>query len=210
MGGSPERRRVNTRGADGIAVPIMPPALVTRSLADPPDLPTDVRLAQAGDTEAFARLYRASVGRINALALRLTGDSRKAEELVQDAFVRAWQKLGTFRGESALSTWLHRLTVNVFLLDDRSDRRRALRELPEESAPESMRAIQPSAMGPEDRIDLERAIARLPEGARIAFVLHDIHGYDHAEIAAMSGVAPATIRVQLHRARRRLKEILDP
>ncbi|MCE9601858.1 MAG: RNA polymerase sigma factor [Gemmatimonadetes bacterium] len=188
----------------------MPPALVTHLPATPSDRPDDVRLAQNGDTEAFARLYRLHVGRINALALRLTGERRKAEELVQDAFVRAWQKLGTFRGESALPTWLHRLTVNVFLLDDRSDRRRALRELPEESAPESMAAIPRPAMETEDRIDLERAIARLPDGARIAFVLHDIHGYDHAEIAAMSGVAPATIRVQLHRARRRLKEMLDP
>ncbi len=188
----------------------MPPALVTRPSAESPDAPNDLRLAQDGDTEAFARIYRLHVGRINALALRLTGDRSRAEALVQDAFVRAWQKLRSFRGESALATWLHRLTVNVFLLDERGLRRRALRELPEESAPEAMTAVRPPALGHEERIDLERAIARLPEGARIAFVLHDIHGYDHAEIAAMSGVAPGTIRAQLHRARRRLQEALEP
>lgn len=188
----------------------MPPALVTRGPATTSDRPDDVRLAQDGDTEAFGRLYRLHVGRINALALRLTGDRQRAEALVQDAFVRAWQKLSGFRGESALGTWLHRLTVNVFLLDDRGARKRALRELPEESAPEERTAIAPSALGHEERIDLERAIARLPDGPRIAFVLHDIHGYDHTEIAAMSGVAAVTIRVQLHRARRRLKEVLEP
>lgn len=186
----------------------MPPALVTL-LQTPPEPPNDLRAAQAGDTEAFGRLYRAHVGRVHALAIRLTGDRRAAEELVQSAFVRAWQKLPTFRGESALATWLHRLTVNVFLLDDRGARRRALRELPEEAAPEPATALRPQTIGPEDRIDLERAIARLPEGARVAFVLHDIHGYDHAEIAAMSGVAPGTIRAQLFRARRRLQEALD-
>ena len=187
----------------------MPSALVTRP-TDAPDGSTDLRAAQTGDTEAFGRIYRAQVGRINALALRLTGDAQRAEELVQSAFVRAWQKLPSFRGESALSTWLHKLTVNVFLLDDRGQRRRSLKELPEEAAPEPMTAQRPPAMSHEDRIDLERAIAKLPEGARVAFVLHDIHGYDHNEIAAMCGLAAGTIRAQLHRARRRLQEALEP
>ncbi len=187
----------------------MPPTLVT--LAPPsPSGPDDLRAAQAGDSAAFERIYRAHVGRVHALALRLTGDRQRAEELVQGAFVRAWQKLPGFRGESTLGTWLHRLTVNLFLQADRGVRRRALRELPEEAAPEPATAIRPAALGPEDRIDLERAIARLPEGARVAFVLHDIHGYGHAEIAAMSGVAAGTIRAQLFRARRRLQEILAP
>lgn len=175
----------------------------------PAPTPDDLRLAQGGDAEAFGRLYRLHVGRIHALALRLTGDARAAEELVQDAFVRAWRKLGSFRGESALGTWLHRLTVNVFLLDARGGRRRALRELPEESAPEPATATRAPALGHEDRIDLERAVARLPEGARVAFVLHDIHGYTHEEIAAMAGVAAGTVRAQLFRARRRLQQELD-
>lgn len=173
------------------------------------DPDSDLARATGGDAEAFGRLYRAHVGRIHALALRLTGDQRQAEELVQDAFVRAWRKLGTFRGESAFGTWLHRLTVNVFLLDHRGTRRRALRELPEEEAPASAAAAPAGALGHEDRIDLERAVARLPEGARVAFVLHDIHGYTHDEIAAMSGVAAGTIRAQLFRARRRLQRELD-
>lgn len=187
----------------------MRPAFVTPTAPSPLDATSDLRAAQAGDAEAFERIYRAHVGRVHALALRLTGDARQAEELVQDAFVRAWRKLALFRGESALTTWLHRLTVNVFLLDDRGLRRRALRELPQEQVPEAMTAARPPALGTEDRIDLERAVARLPEGARVAFVLHDIHGYTHEEIAATSGVAAGTIRAQLHRARRRLQEELD-
>lgn len=183
-----------------------PMTLPTAPASEPPD---DLRLAQSGDAEAFGRIYRAQAGRIHALALRLTGDARAAEELVQDAFVRAWRKLGSFRGESALSTWLHRLTVNVFLLDARGGRRRALRELPEEEAPVAAQTARGPALAPEDRIDLERAVARLPEGARVAFVLHDIHGYTHEEIAAMAGVAAGTVRAQLFRARRRLQQELD-
>lgn len=182
---------------------------VNRPAVEPFDAPSDLRAAQAGDGDAFARLYRANVGRIHALALRLTGDPRAAEELVQDAFVRAWRKLASFRGESTLATWLHRLTVNVFLLDDRGARRRALRELPADGASDAIATVGTGALGPEGRIDLERAVARLPEGARVAFVLHDIHGYTHDEIAAMAGVATGTIRAQLHRARRRLQEALD-
>ena len=127
----------------------MPPALVTRPSAESPDAPNDLRLAQDGDTEAFARIYRLHVGRINALALRLTGDRSRAEALVQDAFVRAWQKLRSFRGASALATWLHRLTVNVFLLDERGLRRRALRELPEAYRETMIMRLVEGMTGPE-------------------------------------------------------------
>jgi RNA polymerase sigma-70 factor, ECF subfamily len=171
--------------------------------------PSDLRAAQAGDGLAFERLYRAHVGRVHALALRLTGDPARAEELVQDAFVRAWKKLTSFRGESSFATWMHRLTVNVFLLDARGARRRALRELPAEEAAEAAGPRRAAHLDHEDRMDLEQAIARLPEGARVAFVLYDVYGYSHDEIAAMSGVATGTIRAQLHRARRRLLEALN-
>lgn len=182
---------------------------VPRPIPHSPPPADDLRAAQAGDAEAFGRLYRAEVGRVHALALRLTGDAQRAEELVQDAFVRAWRKLPSFRAESSLATWLHRLTVNVFLLNDRGARRRALREIPDEDLAEHAGPRRSAAHDVEDRVDLERAIARLPEGARVAFVLFDVYGYSHEEIAAEIGVATGTIRAQLHRARRRLREELD-
>lgn len=187
----------------------MLPSLVPQTSEDLPTPSADLRAAQAGDGPAFERLYRTHVGRIHALALRLTGDPTGAEELVQDAFVRAWRKLTTFRGESSFATWMHRLTVNVFLLDTRGARRRALRELPSDAATDRPGPRRPAHLDDEDRMDLERAVARLPEGARVAFVLYDVYGYSHDEIAAMSGVAAGTIRAQLHRARRRLLEELD-
>lgn len=187
---------------------------MTKSLRAMSTLPSasvsdEIRAAQRGDSAAFERVYRAHVGRVHALALRLTGDRERAEQLVQDAFVRAWRKLETYRGESAFGTWLHRLTVNVFLLDARARRRDLFREGAELSPDEGEDTRSVRASDHADRIDLERAVARLPEGARVAFVLHDIQGYSHQEIADMSGVAASTIRVQLLRARRRLMQELE-
>lgn len=170
----------------------------------------DVRAAQRGDADAFGRLYQQHVGRINALALRLTADRVRAEELVQDAFVRAWEKLGSFRGESAFGTWLHRLTVNVFLVQTRSTQRRGVHEEAPGELPESAIDVEDEGLGREGRMDLEAAITRLSPGARTAFVLHELEGYSHEEIAALSGVAAATIRAQLFRARKRLLEVLKP
>jgi RNA polymerase sigma-70 factor (ECF subfamily) len=167
----------------------------------------DVALAQKGDVEAFERLYRAHVGRVNALCLRLTGDRQAAEELMQDVFVRAWERLPAFRGESALSTWLHRVTVNAFLHQNRSAKRRGAHEETTDDIAEL--PVATVSGDPGDRMDLDWAIARLPAGARTAFVLHDIEGYKHEEIAALSGIAPATVRAQLHRARRLLMEALN-
>jgi RNA polymerase sigma-70 factor (ECF subfamily) len=143
-----------------------------------------------------------------AICLRLSGERRRAEELMQDAFVKAWERLSSFRGESAFGTWLHRVTVNVFLVAERGDTRRLARV----GLSEDLDELPVASFGtsdPGDRIDLERAIAGLPRGARTAFVLHDVEGYKHDEIAAMSGIAPATVRAQLHRARRLLMEALD-
>ncbi|MBK7905822.1 MAG: sigma-70 family RNA polymerase sigma factor [Gemmatimonadetes bacterium] len=188
----------------------MPPAPAPEPRAlETPEALEDVRAAQRGDADAFGRLYRRHVGRVHALALRLTADRGRAEELVQDAFVRAWEKLGSFRGESAFGTWLHRLTVNVFLVQVRSHQRRgAHEELPGE-LPEPALDVEGEGLGREGRMDLEAAIARLSPGARTAFVLHELEGYSHEEIAAMSGVAAATIRAQLFRARKRLLEVLE-
>lgn len=165
-----------------------------------------VRRAQAGDRSAFQRLYEDHVGRIYALCLRLTGDPEEAMERTQDAFVRAWGKLGSYRGESAFPTWLHRLAVNVVLTDRRSAGRRERRA--EAAAAEAGPRAQPApraGLG----VDLERAIARLPPGARAVFVLYDVEGYCHQEIAEMTGIATGTSKAQLHRARRLLREALS-
>lgn len=169
----------------------------------------DLVAAQRGDAQAFERLYRAEVGRVYALALRLTGDRGRAEQLVQDAFIRAWRKLASFRGESALSTWLHRLTVNVFLLEARGEQRRVGREAEPPDDAEFPGDRHDASADLASRIDLERGIALLPERTRAAFVLHDIQGYTHEEIGTMMAVTPSTVRVMVHRARRRLMEVLE-
>ena len=163
--------------------------------------------AQRGDLDAFEELYRAHVGRILALCLRLSGDRGRAEELTQDVFVQAWRTLASFRGESAFTSWLHRLAVNAFLLDVRKTRRREARVVAVEAPDALQRAGR--AGDPEARIDLERAIAALPRGARTALVLHEIEGYRHEEIARLTGVAVGTVRAQLHRARQLLMKRLE-
>ncbi|HEV8264874.1 MAG TPA: RNA polymerase sigma factor [Gemmatimonadales bacterium] len=166
-----------------------------------------VRRAQAGDQTAFRDLYHQLAGRVYALCLRLTGDAGAAEERTQDVFVRAWSKLRSFRGESAFSSWLHRLAVNVVMNERRTTFRREQRVAPV-AAPETLeRGRGEPAVGVS--IDLERAIAALPEGAREVFVLYDIEGYSHAEIADLTGIAEGTSKAQLFRARRLLRENLD-
>ena len=156
---------------------------------------------------AFEELYRENVGRVYALCLRLAGETTLAEELTQDVFVRAWRKLPSFRGDSALSTWLHPLAVNVALSERRSRRRRTARVLTtDDLAPFEKPGTPP---GPELGFDLERALDQLPDGARAVFVLHDIEGYKHEEIAELTGVATGTSKAQLHRARKLMREALD-
>ena len=165
-----------------------------------------VRLAQQGDQAAFGQLYRLHAGRVYALCLRMAGDAVEARRLTQDVFVRAWERLGLFRGESAFSSWLYRLAVNVVLADRRAAGRRLRRvALGGHAAPD---AAAPGGWS-EERLDLERAIAQLPPGARAVFVLHDIEGYAHEEIAAMTGIAAGTSKAQLHRARRLLRRALE-
>jgi len=164
-----------------------------------------VRRAQQGDHAAFRTLYETHVGRVFALCLRIAGNAAEAEEHVQDVFVRAWERLGSFRGESAFSTWLHRLAVNEVLQARRSAGRRtarvALAADPAALEQAPLRAGPPSP-------DLAHAVARLPEGARTVFVLHDVEGYQHEEIAALVGIAEGTSKAQLFRARRLLREAL--
>jgi RNA polymerase sigma-70 factor, ECF subfamily len=164
--------------------------------------------AQNGDVDAFELVYNEHSGRVYALCLRLMGgEQTAATELMQDVFVRAWKNLGKFRGESAFSSWLHRLAVNAMLENARSDKRRHARVLPMEDTSQ-IGAFAPGD-SPELRIDLERAIARLPAGARTAFVLHDIEGFQHQEIAEQLGIAVGTVKAQLHRAHKLLIQALD-
>ena len=168
-----------------------------------PDL---VRRAQQRDTHAFASLYRAHVGRVYALCLRMTADTSLAEDLTQQAFIGAWQKLPDFRGESAFGSWLHRLAVNTVLMAFRARSRLSARVLftDEPAALET----PPIARSPGARLDLEQAIAALPPQARAILVLHDVEGWKHHEIAAQLGLATGTSKAQLHRARNLLKEAL--
>ncbi|OLD00823.1 MAG: hypothetical protein AUI33_00040 [Ignavibacteria bacterium 13_1_40CM_2_61_4] len=166
-----------------------------------------VARAQAGDQTAFRDLYRQHAGRVYALCLRLTGDAYAAEERTQDVFVRLWDKLRLFRGESAFSSWLHRLAVNVVMNEHRTTGRRERRVATTENPEALERHVGHSSEGLS--IDLERAIAELPDGAREVFVLYDVEGYGHGEIASLTGIAEGTSKAQLFRARRLLREKLE-
>ncbi|MBA3885847.1 MAG: RNA polymerase sigma factor [Acidobacteria bacterium] len=165
----------------------------------------DARRAAAGDAEAFERLYRRHLGRVNALACRMSGP-QEAEDLIQEIFVRAWQKLHLFRGESAFGTWLHRLAVNLIVERFRSAtaRRAGLHD----GGEGVMDVLQARPSRPHVTLDLEAAIQHVPPGAREIFVLHDVEGYRHTEIADLLGVAVGTSKAQLHRARMILRELL--
>ena len=167
-----------------------------------------VRKAQGGDRMAFEQLYRGHRDRIYALCWRMCGgDKALAEDMLQDAFVRAWNKLSLFRGDSKFGTWLHRLTVNVVL----SDRRIRVKRLQRERA--MVDSVERTLAGERDvsaglRKDLEYAIAKLPERARTVLVLYDIEGYRHREISEMTGMAVGSSKAQLHRARKLVRAAL--
>ena len=171
----------------------------------PAPLPADVAAAASGDRGAFERLYREHLERVFSLAVRMLGDLMLAEEVTQDVFVRVWQKLPGFRGESAFSTWLHRVAVNVILT-----RRKTAAGLVDRTTADD-RAIdlaptRPVSVG--DRLDLESAIASLPRGARQVFVLHDVEGFTHEEIGEQLGITSGGSKAQLHRARMLLRTVL--
>jgi RNA polymerase sigma-70 factor (ECF subfamily) len=169
----------------------------------------DVALAVQGDRRAFERIYRTYVDRVFSVCVRMVGDRGRAEELTQDVFVRCWEKLGTFRGDSAFSTWLHRLAVNLVLNDQEAEARRRNRH---DDGIEDVDVIatsdERSLPIPGLSLDLEAAIAALPNGARKVFVLHDVEGYTHEEIGTMLGVTAGGCKAQLHRARMLLRRML--
>jgi RNA polymerase sigma-70 factor (ECF subfamily) len=166
-----------------------------------------VQRAQEGDTGAFEALYRRLVGRIYGLCLRMSRDPQTAEELTQDVFVRAWERMGSFRGDSRFTTWLHRLAVNVVLQAGRTAGRRASREELVEDPGLYVRRVKEAMPG--TRLDLERAIASLPNGARKVLILRDIYGYKYDEIAEIQGVALGTVKAQIHRARKMVRKKLE-
>ena len=181
-----------------------PPAAVSGSSSWQADA-ADASRAAGGDFRAFERLYRAHVNRIHALARRMLNPD-EASEATQDVFVRAWQKIGSYRGEAAFGTWLHRLAVNVLL-----GRRQVLklereRHLEDDSVLELLPA---KARHADLTVDFDAAIVKLPPGARQVFVLHDVEGYRHEEIATLLGVTTGTTKAQLHRARMLLRAHLD-
>src|SRR6202023_514094 len=172
-----------------------------------------IRLAQGGDAAAFEFLYRLHGRRVYALCLRMVGNPSDAEDLMQEAFLQLFRKIGTFRGESAFSTWLHRMTVNVVLMQLRK------KGLPVVSLEETLEADDEAPRkefgtkdlkltGSIDRLQLQRAIDRLPPGYRTVFVLHDVEGFEHNEIAQIVGCSIGNSKSQLHKARLKLRDYL--
>jgi len=175
-----------------------------------------IRQAQLGDPTAFERIYQLHSRRVYALCLRMVGNTAEAEDLAQEAFLQLFRKIGTFRGESAFSTWLHRLAVNVVLMKLRK------KTLPETSLDEQIDPDEESSgpkkdiggpdlllTGSVDRVNLQRAIEQLPPGYKSVFVLHDIQGYEHNEIAQIMTCSIGNSKSQLHKARMRLRELLQ-
>ena len=166
---------------------------------------SDVAAAAHGDVRAFERVYRRHVARIHSTAVRMLGPE-EADDATQDVFVRAWQRLAQFRGDSAFGTWLFRLGVNVMLSRREVVATRRQRHVDDDAVIDTLSSRDPS---PELSLDFEAAMQRLPPGMRQIFVLHDIEGYKHDEIAAMLGIAQGTSKSQLHRVRMVLRKYLD-
>ena len=174
-----------------------------------------IRRAQRGDGASFERLYQLHSRRVYSLCLRMVGNTAEAEDLTQEAFLQLFRKIHTFRGESAFSTWLHRMTVNVVLmrLRKKSLPESSLEEVtePEEETGGPRRDIggpDPLMSGSIDRVHLQRAVGQLPPGYKMVFVLHDVQGYEHNEIAGLMGCSIGNSKSQLHKARMRLRELL--
>jgi len=172
-----------------------------------------IERAKQGDAAAFEALYNLHKRRVYSLCLRMTANTAAAEDLTQEAFLQLFRKIGTFRGESAFSTWLHRMAVNVVLMQLR---KKGLPVVPleenieteEESPRKEPGADDPRLAGSIDRMQLQRSIEALPPGYRMIFLLHDVEGYEHNEIAEMVGCSIGNSKSQLHKARMKLREIL--
>ena len=170
-----------------------------------------VRRCKQGDPRAFEELYRAHSARLYSLLLRMVGAAEDAEDLLQDVFLQAHRKLDSFRGESSLGTWLYRLAVNQCLdyLRGRQSKMTRITESFEDEAVQEPTSPAPAIPAAISRVDLERAIARLPEGCRLAFVLHDVEGFAHHEVAGLLGISEGTSKSQVHKARLKLRSMLS-
>src|SRR5215475_13545669 len=180
---------------------------------DEPAPNSDLALAMAagkGDMQAFEKLYERHSRRVYSLCLRMTQNAAEAEDLAQEAFIQLFRKIGSFRGDSAFTTWLHRLTVNQCLMHFR--KRSVKLEKTTEEGETPIQIVSgtenPNSMPVLDRIALDNALQQLPPGYRTVFVLHDVEGHEHEEIAKMLGVAVGTSKSQLHKARMKLRKIL--
>jgi len=204
-------------GLDGSAPVAAPPTkrvTFTRATAPDPSEADALRRAQAGDHHAFAQIYSLHKRRIYSLCLRMVGNITEAEDLTQEAFLQLHRKIATFRGESAFSTWLHRLAVNVVLMQLRKkglnliSLDEAMEPVPEERPGRSIGATDLTLSGSIDRLALEKAVADLPAGYRLIFILHDVEGYEHNEIASMLECSIGNSKSQLHKARLKLRDAL--
>jgi RNA polymerase sigma-70 factor, ECF subfamily len=190
-----------------------PTGFVSTATPDPGEAQVLAR-AQAGDHHAFAHLYSLHKRRIYSLCLRMVGNIAEAEDLTQEAFLQLHRKIATFRGDSAFSTWLHRLAINVVLMQLRKkglsliSLDEAMEPAPEEGPGRSFGAPDLTLTGAIDRLALERAVADLPAGYRLIFILHDVEGFEHNEIAAMLDCSIGNSKSQLHKARLKLREAL--
>ena len=170
--------------------------------------------AQAGDHQAFAQVYSLHKRRIYSLCLRMVGNAAEAEDLTQEAFLQLHRKIATFRGDSAFSTWLHRLAINVVLMQLRKkglsliSLDEAMEPTADDSPSRSFGAPDLALSGAVDRLVLERAVAELPAGYRLIFILHDVEGFEHNEIAAMLDCSIGNSKSQLHKARLKLRDAL--
>jgi RNA polymerase sigma-70 factor, ECF subfamily len=191
------------------------PAVFMERKPDAPSLTEMIRLAQQGDASCFESIYQLHNRRVYALCLRMLGDPVEAEDLAQEAFMQLFRKIHTFRGESAFSSWLHRLTANVVLMHFRRKKPVAtsldefMRNDEESSAPrQEIGSADLRLAGVFDRMNLQSAIEQLPEGYKAMFILHDVHGYEHNEVARILGCSVGNSKSQLHKARKRLRELL--
>jgi RNA polymerase sigma-70 factor (ECF subfamily) len=169
------------------------------------------RRCQKGDAGAFEQLYRDHSGRLYSLVFRMAGSAQEADDLLQEVFLQAYRKLGSFRGDSTLGTWLYRLGMNHcldYLRGRQAKMGRATDSLDEEGVAEPA-APSPAVPTAISRMDLERAISRLPEGCRAAFLLHDVEGFEHREVASILGVSEGTSKSQVHKARMKLRAMLS-
>lgn len=216
QGQFPRKTRPRVRRASTQQRAITPPQGGRPLKPDADSLKEAIRLAQQGDAAAFETIYQLHSRRVYALCLRMSGDPVEAEDLTQEAFLQLFRKIHTFRGESAFSSWMHRLTANIVLMRFRKKRPVpvSLEEIARPDDEKDRPAFEIGASdlrltGLFDRINLHDALERLPQGYKSMFLLHDVHGYEHNEIASMLGCSVGNSKSQLHKARKRLRELLQ-